>query len=198
MIKTIIFDLAEVYLTGMKDVEFLLEPLLKIPADVIEKQLHDENLSELFNGKISEDEYWKKIIVKNNWRIDAKLLKEAVRNNFKEIDGTRDIINELKQHGYKLGLLSVHTKEWIEYCEKRFDYHGLFDAIMYSFEVAISKPYIEAYKLLLVKMNAIPSESLFIDDDLENINSARQLGINTVQFQNADQLRSELQKMNIL
>jgi HAD superfamily hydrolase (TIGR01509 family) len=197
MIKTIIFDLAEVYLTGMKGVETLIE-LLNMPADVIEKQLHDENLSELFNGKITEDEYWKKIIVKNNWSIDAKLLKDAVRNNFKEIDGTRDIINELKQHGYELGLLSVHTKEWIEYCEKRFDYHGLFNEIMYSFEVAISKPYLEAYRLLLVKMNAIPSESLFIDDNIENINSARQLGINTVQFQDADQLRSELQKMNIL
>lgn len=198
MIKTIIFDLAEVYLTGMKDVEFLLEPLLKVPADVIGKQLHDENLNELFNGKISEDEYWKKIIVKNSWGVDAEILKEAVRNNFREIEGTRDIINELKQRGYELGLLSVHTKEWIDHCEKRFNYHRLFNSIMYSFEVAISKPYLDAYKLLLAKMNAIPSESLFIDDSLENIASARQLGINTVQFQNADQLRSELQKMNIL
>lgn len=198
MVKTIIFDLSEVYLTRMKGVENSLESLLKMPVDIIEKQLHDEGLTNLFNGKIAEDEYWKKIIIKNNWKISISLLKEVIRNNFKEINGTRDIIKELKQYGYKLGLLSVHAKEWIDYCEKKFNYHFLFDVIMYSFEVEISKPYQEVYKLILTKMDANPKESLFIDDSLENINSARKLGINTVQFKDAHQLRNELQKINIL
>ncbi len=198
MIKTIIFDLAEVLLTGIKDLEKLLEPALNIPAETIKKQLHDENLSDLFNGKISEDDYCGKMIVKNNWTIDAKLLKETVRKNFQEIEGTRNIIKELKKSGYKLGLLSVHTKEWIDYCEEKFKYHRLFDVAMYSFEVAISKPYAKAFQLLLSKMNTSPSESLFIDDSLENVNSAKQLGINSVRFHDAVQLKRKLKTLNVL
>jgi len=198
MIKTIIFDLAEVLLTGMKDIERLLEPILNIPAETIEKQLHNSDLKNLFNGKISEDDYWNKMIVGNNWSVDAKLLKETVRTNFQEIDGTRNIVKKLKKSDYNLGLLSVHTREWIDYCEEKFIYHNLFNVVMYSFEVAISKPYIGAYQLLLTKMNASPSETLFIDDSLENVNSAKQLGINSVQFHNAIQLKRELTDLNVL
>ncbi len=198
MIKTIIFDLSEVYLTGMKYVEHHLESLLNIPAIVIENKLHEENLMELFNGKITEDEYWGQIISKHQWDIDIEILKDTVRKNFKEIDGTRDIIEELKKRQYQLGLLSVHTKEWIEFCEEQFDYHGLFNEAMYSFQVAVCKPNLEAYKLILSKMNAIPSETLFIDDSIQNIEAAKKLGINTILFKNAEQLRNELMKMGLL
>ena len=69
---------------------------------------------------------------------------------------------------------------------------------MYSFEVGISKPYTKAYQLLLSKMDTTPSDSLFIDDSLKNVNSAKKLGINSVQFYNVDQLKRELKKLNLL
>jgi hypothetical protein len=79
-----------------------------------------------FNGKISEDVFWTNVIKENKWNASSDYLKAVVRDNFKEIPGTRDIIEKLGEKGYKLGLLSVHGKEWIDYCDRRFGYHGNF------------------------------------------------------------------------
>lgn len=182
---------------GMVGIEKTLEPILKILAKEIEDKIYCDDLEKLFHGEISEEEYWEKVIAKNNWDVDTKLLKKTVRDNFAIIDGTREIIEELKRAGYKLGLLSIHAKEWIDHCEKKFDYHKLFDTIMYSFQVGVSKPQKEAFELILSEMKASPEETLFIDNSLNNTEAAKMLNINTILFKNPQQLRHELKNLNI-
>ncbi len=147
--------------------------------------------------EIAEEAYWKALVNKHHWKISVDDLKKAVRENFREIKGTRKIIEELKQNGYKLGLLSVHAKEWIEHCEEQFNYHRLFDSFMYSFEVAVSKPERRAYELMLQKLNTIPGDCLFIDDSPKNTDAAKELGIEVIPFISPEQLREDLKKLQI-
>lgn len=121
MITTIIFDLSEVYLTGLLGIEEEISKFINKPPEEVLNDINDELLILLFKGKITEDYFWENINTKKSWNIDPILLKKLVRNNFNEISGTRDIIEELKK-SFKLGLLSVHSKEWIEFCEKKFNY----------------------------------------------------------------------------
>jgi len=131
MITTIIFDLGDVYLKGLWGThEYLTK---KFGKQVVPEDLYNEIAQEFFLGKMTEEEYWTKILAKNGWPIGISELKEAVRQNFVEIEGTRPIIEKLKENGYRLGLLSVHAKEWIEHLEGKFDFHKLFDSILYSF-----------------------------------------------------------------
>ena len=95
MITTIIFDLSEVYLTGFLGAERHLEKLLGIKAGKIRPGLIGADLDALFNGKLTEDEYWARVIGKNNWNVSASALKRAVRRNFVEIEGTRKIIEQI-------------------------------------------------------------------------------------------------------
>ncbi len=197
-ITTIIFDLAEVLLTGLLGMEDHLAPRLKLKKEDIQNQLlHGKESASLFHGEITEEEYWQQMVKKNNWNISTKELKEIVRANFKEIPGTRKIIQKLKDKGYKLGLLSVHTKEWIDHCLMKFDHHKLFHATAYSFEVHVSKPDKKAYESILQKLNAKPEECLFIDDSLKNTIAAKEIGMQTIQFKNAEQLKEELAKLSI-
>ncbi|MDA2922753.1 HAD family phosphatase [Patescibacteria group bacterium AH-259-L07] len=196
-VTTIIFDLAEVYLKGLIGVEHILEPILGLSAKEIYPRLQGEDLASLFHGEISEDEYWQRIVKKNDWKVENGVLKKAIRENFEEIEGTREIIEQLKEKGYKLGLLSVHTKEWIEHCNKKFDYHKLFDSILYSFEVAASKPDKKVYKLILERLKAAPEECVFIDDSPVNLIPAEELGIKTIHFENPKQLKKELVSLGI-
>ena len=197
VITTIIFDLSEVYLKGFKDVEIRLAPVLGVSPEHM--HLHEgPDLGLLFNGKITEDEYWQNVIKKNGWFVDADLLKSAVRKNFEEIEGTRDIIETLKERGLKLGLLSVHAREWIDFCQKKFDYHKLFHSVSYSFEVGASKPDKRAYLLILEKLKSRPEDCMFIDDNPDNLKTADMLGMTTILFKNPKQLRTELTKRNIL
>ncbi|MFA7707942.1 MAG: HAD family phosphatase [Candidatus Pacearchaeota archaeon] len=198
MIKTIIFDLAEVYLKGIIGVEEHLEPLFQISKDKIYDLLKGQNFINLMNGKISEEKYLENILSKNNFDVSIINLKDAIRKNFLEIEGTREIILELKNKNFKLGLLSVHCREWINYCNKKFNYHELFDSISYSFETSVCKPDKKAFKIILEKLDTKPEECLFIDDSLKNIQSAQELGLNTIHFKNPVQLKEELISFGVL
>ncbi|MBI2045236.1 HAD family phosphatase [Candidatus Pacearchaeota archaeon] len=197
MITTIIFDLSEVYLKGLLGTEKILEPILKLPAKDIYHSFKGDHYIKFFHGEISEDEFWESVKNNANWDISLSQLKNAVRSNFAEIEGTREIIEKLKIKGYKLGLLSVHAKEWIEYLEKKFDYHKLFHSTMYSFEVGISKPDKKSYELIIEKLGAKPEECLFIDDHEKNIIAAKGLGINAIHFKDSNQLIRDLNKFDI-
>lgn len=181
-VTTIVFDLAEVLLKGLIGVEQYLEPVLGIKAEEIENKLYGKELAALFHGEITEEEYWLKIIKKNKWAVDVETLKKAVRDNFQEIPGTREIIRKLKEKGYKLGLLSVHTKEWIDHCVTKFDHNKLFHSTVYSFEVHVSKPDKRAYEIILQKLGSKPEECIFVDDSLKNILAAKELGMGTIQY----------------
>jgi putative hydrolase of the HAD superfamily len=155
---------------------------------------HTENY---FHGKISEDAFWANVIKENKWGASVDDLKKAVRDNFTEIPGTRNIIEELGEQDYKLGLLSVHGREWIDYCESRFDYHKLFDKVMYSYQVGVSKPDARAYQLILKELNSKPEISLFVDDSKTNTTAAKRVGMNAIRFRNSQQLRQDLKSYDI-
>lgn len=198
MIRAIIFDLSEVLLRGLMGLEDRLEPLLKIPAKEIYEKFHNENLTLLFSGRISEIEYWKSLIKQNNWDIEVSTLKRLVRNNFTEIKGTREVIEKLKDSGFKIGLLSVHAKEWIEFCEQKYNYYKLFDEIVYSFEIGELKPAREPFEMILKKLGANPQECIFIDDSQRNLSTADSIGIKTIQFKNSEQLYRDLNSLSII
>lgn len=195
MIKTIIFDLSEVYLRGLFGTHEILTRRLK--KKIESPDLLTPLTIKLFEGKMTEDEFWRTLRDKNKWDIRAKELKKIVRMNFGEIEGTREIIEKLKKKGYKLGLLSVHTREWVDHCEKKFDYHKLFHSILYSFEIEVCKPEKRAYELMLKKMGSKAEGCLFIDDNPENLIAAEKLGIKTILFKSASQLKKDLKKMGV-
>lgn len=197
-VTTVIFDLSEVYLRGLKGVERFLEPVLGMEKGEIFRRLNCHELGCLFHGRIGEDEYWSDVIEKNGWDIDTVSLKKAVRDNFTEIEGTKEIIERLKNMGYRLGLLSDHAREWVEFCNHKFGYHKLFHSVLYSFEVGVSKPDMKIYTGILEKLNARPEECIFIDDKYENLAPAKKLGIKTILFENAGQLERELASLGVL
>jgi putative hydrolase of the HAD superfamily len=198
MVSTIIFDLSDVYLGGMFGIEERIATLTGEQVPTNSFHTLPEAIS-FFHGEITEDVFWQKIIERYYLKhINVEGLKQLVRNQMVEIEGTRSIIERLRDKGYKLGLLSVNAKEWVEHYEKTFDYHRLFHSRLYSFEVGISKPDPKSFELILGKLQVPASECLFIDDYDVNIQSAQALGLQTIQFHTAQQLEEELQKLQIL
>ncbi len=196
MITTIIFDLSEVYLHGMWGIEAVIEKTIQ--KEVPDDALYLTSEAQQFHlGQITEEAFWQAMIQKYDWPISVAELKKIIRQNMTEIKGTREIIETLKTHGYRLGLLSVHAKEWIEHCETEFDYHKLFHSVMYSFEVQVCKPEPKAFELILEKLDVTAEECLFIDDSEINIAAAQALGIQTIQFENPTQLKQALSKLGI-
>lgn len=195
MITTIIFDIGDVYIQGLVGSARYVQQ--KTGALVPEYYFYEKEYDQLTLGQITEEVYWKAIIKKNSWNISMEDLKGSVRKNFKEVKGTRKIIENLRQKGYKLGLLSNHAKEWVEYCELIYDYHKLFHQAVYSYKVGLSKPNKDIFLALVKKLKVKPEECLFIDDYIKNIEAARELGMDTIHFTSARALEKNLREFGI-
>ena len=194
MIKAVIFDLAEVYLQGFIGIEEKLKPIVESSEERIDYAVQGRPLILLFKGEITEEDYWKIVKEKGRWEVPVEYFQRAVRGNFIEIEGTRKILKNISKSEYQMGLISDHAKEWIEYCEGKFDYHKLFDEIVYSFqdEVRALKSEKKPFEVMLEKLEIEPQHGLFIDDLKQNVRVAEEVGLQVLQFESVEQLSSDL------
>ena len=110
-----------------------------------------------------------------------------------------DIFRQLKESGkYKLYALTNWQAGLFDIALVRYNFLHWFDGRVVSGEEKTRKPFPEFYQRLLDRYHVIPSEALFIDDSLRNINAAKELGIRTIHFQSPEQLRVELVSLGIL
>lgn len=109
------------------------------------------------------------------------------------IDGTVNIFKRLKDSGkYKIYALSNWSAETYPIAVKRFEFLNWFDGVVVSGAEKLRKPFPEFYQLLLDRYNLKAEEALFIDDNLRNVEAARDLGIESIHFQSPEQLEKEL------
>ena len=96
---------------------------------------------------------------------------------------------------YRLGLLS---NAWVNARNKLgelFDFIEVFDISIFSAEVQMRKPNAKIYQLILEKLEVNPQDAVFIDDFLENIEGAKNLGINTIHFKNTQETIEKLKNL---
>lgn len=123
-------------------------------------------------------------------------LSDAKFNAIKTIPGMIDLVKKLQVMGFKTALLS-NVRESQAQLKSKLGYYQLFEPALFSFEIGVSKPDPKAYQILLEKLKLPPSEILFIDNKLPNIETAKSLGIDAIQFENTDQLIKELKQRGI-
>lgn len=78
-----------------------------------------------------------------------------------------------------------------------FGIADIFDAFLSSCWLGVSKPARRAYELALALTQATPGRSVFIDDREENLEPPRNLGVHTIRFTSAADLRSALGALGI-
>ena len=116
-----------------------------------------------------------------------------------EIHDTVLILNTLKElNEVKLYALTNWSIQTFPIAKQRFSFLKQFEGIVVSGEEKTRKPYSKIYKTTLERYDLSPERCLFIDDSLDNVNAAKDLKINALQFKNADQLKSDLKKLGLL
>lgn len=102
-----------------------------------------------------------------------------------------DFIRGLRPR-YKVGLLSNAWDDLRKTLHERWNIDGLFDELVISAEVKLVKPDPRIFQLALKRLNILPAETIFIDDINENVQSARQIGLKGILYQNFDQTIGEI------
>jgi putative hydrolase of the HAD superfamily len=187
-IQNIIFDLGGV--------------LLNIDFNLSEKafeQLGVENFKAFFNQFHSNE-----LFIKLETGMDVDLFYDEFRlatSTSLSNDQIKDAWNALLlnfrnesikalpglRNKYKLYVLSNTNEIHLQEFQKRFtiemnlsSFDDLFDATYYSHRIGFRKPNANAFQFVLEKHQLIAEETLFIDDSINNIETAQQLGLQTI------------------
>ena len=116
-----------------------------------------------------------------------------------EIPGMFDLIKSLKENGFPIIYgLTNWSAETFPTVQKTYRIFSLIDNIVVSGEVKQLKPNPEIFYTLLNKYNLKAEESLFIDDNLKNVEGAKAVGINAIRFENAQKLKESLKELDIV
>ena len=115
------------------------------------------------------------------------------------IHETVDIFRQLKEEGrYKLYALTNWSAETFPIALEKYEFLHWFDGRVVSGEEKMRKPFPEFYQLILNRFELVPHETLFIDDNLRNVEAASTLGISTVHFKSPEQLKDELKGKGLI
>ena len=199
IIRNIIFDLGGVIMNI--DYNLTLEAFKKIGFVDFNKMYSFLNQSKLFDG------YDKGLVSPEEFRQGLRDVAQLnvcddeinLAWNAMLIDIPEDrihLLENLKNH-FRTYLLSntneIHLDYFFNYVNRTFkieDFSSLFHKAYYSCRVQMRKPDAEIFLKVINENNLKPSETLFIDDYLLNIESAEKLGIQCYYLQKEEFLTS--------
>ena len=188
-IKAIIFDLGGVILNI--DYNKTSKAFTNLGVKNFDEMYSQKNANPLFHdleeGKINEEEFYNAFRRSTQLKLTDQQIKTAwnailLRYREEALQTLATIKNK-----YRLYLLSntnsIHHKEFNKIFEDQIGSGSLndyFDKAYYSHEIKLRKPGKDAYQYVLKENNLFPSETLFIDDSIQNIEAAKSLGLQTI------------------
>ena len=110
-----------------------------------------------------------------------------------EMPGMRTLLQQLKEiPNYRIYGLTNWSMETFPAARQRFEILQMIDNYVVSGDVKLVKPDPRIFHLLLDRYRLNPDDCIFIDDNADNVQAARNLGMQGIHFRGADELRHNL------
>ncbi len=106
------------------------------------------------------------------------------------------IISSLRKQ-YLTGLVSNTHSEELRPILERHNLADLFNEIIISSDVGVSKPDPAIFHMMLERLGVKPEEAIFTDDNPRNVAAAEKIGITGISFTDAAALRSALTALGV-
>lgn len=181
MIKTIIFDFGDVFLTLDKSAtskHLKQQGIAEFDSELIKINAAYEK------GLISTDEFIQHYTQRFD-KLSPEKFKDAWNSILIEFPRQRlEFLKKLKaSESFKLILLSNTNELHIDWVKTNIsvfeEFRSCFDVFYLSHEIHFRKPDAEIFEFVLKENNLTPQETLFIDDTLEHTLTAKEIGIHT-------------------
>ncbi len=197
MIKSIIFDIGNV-LAYFCWSESYKKRLSEEEYELIAKAtvLDEKTWVEIDKGVLNFDELIE-LFSKDIPHLKDKM-RDALIGTFSDIvpyHYSEDWVKAYKSRGFNVYLLSNYGDYSFELSRPRFTFADHVDGAVISYQINKIKPDPEIYRFICDKYSIVPSEAIFIDDNLDNVESARRFGLNAVRFKTYEQAINEIEEL---
>ena len=116
-----------------------------------------------------------------------------------EMTNTSDLLRQIaKDQQYRLLALTNWSAETFPLVRYDYSFFEFFEGIVVSGEEKLIKPDPAFYQILLDRYDVKAEKALFIDDNLDNIEAAKNIGFKTIHFTNSEALGQKLINLGIL
>ena len=109
-----------------------------------------------------------------------------------EYPATAKLKKILRAEGYRLYGLSNWSAETFPQVEATYTFVKDLDGMVISGYEGVQKPDERIYRILLERYNLRPEETVFFDDNIDNVIGAREVGIHAILFRDAEQAERDL------
>jgi putative hydrolase of the HAD superfamily len=156
-------------------------------------------LNDFETGRATLDEYLRRVVFYRDRSFTTDDFKKFMFEQSQPFPESLDFIKKLAHtHRYPMCSLNNESLELNEYRIRTFKLRDYFESFFSSCYLGLRKPNIEIYKLALKITQCEPQECVMIDDRGLNLETAREIGIHTIQFKNVSQLRADLAQLDIV
>jgi putative hydrolase of the HAD superfamily len=193
MIKAVLFDVGGVLHESDTAVGDDLQQELGLTSIQI-KEIWADQIFRMGKGKLDEPAFWEELKEKYDIRQvnpSEHLLSRAFARELKQNTRVLDIARNIDQAGLKTAVLSDTNALHAKVLENAGSYEP-FKYRFLSHELGMRKPDPRIYKKALSVLEVRPEESIFIDDNSDNVVAAEKLGINGIVFKDTNQFVAEL------
>jgi FMN phosphatase YigB (HAD superfamily) len=189
MIDTIIFDFGDIFINLDKEATPLA--LKKLGLKEWNSNLDAMNLN-FEKGKISEMEF---ILGFQNYIPNASIhqIREAWNAILLDFPLYRLEFLQMLSQKYRLFLLSntdsIHIEQFQHKAGISFyrDFYQCFEKVYFSYELGMRKPESAIFEFIIKEHNLLPKNTLFVDDNLQNIESAEKLELQVWHLQKGEE-----------
>jgi putative hydrolase of the HAD superfamily len=183
------------FLAYQEEAGLSLEELGSAMARAAEE--HGENpLFALERGEITESEFWRRVQRHVGGGFDLTRLRELFFERLLPNTPMIDFVRELRGRDVRAALLTNNVREWEPLWRGKLpEVEELFDVIVDSAFVGLRKPDPAIYTLTLERLGGVePKRCVFVDDVELNCDTARELGMEAIRFESAEQAIPELER----
>ena len=160
---------------------------------------HEETVGALESGQITLDEYLQVTIFCEARGFTPGEFKAFMFAQSVPWTDSIAVARELATtHAARLATLNNESAELNVHRIGAFGLRDVFPTFFSSCWLGVRKPTHEIYARVLGMTQAAPARTLFVDDRRQNLGPAAALGMKTIHFQSADQLRAALAAHGLL
>jgi putative hydrolase of the HAD superfamily len=198
-ITTLFWDIGGVVLTNGWDRGARREAASVFQLDWEEFQdRHELSFPAFDSGHITMDEYLDRTLFYRPRQFSREEFTAFMFAQSREFPESRAILDQVaRSNKYLIGSINNEPLELNQYRIETFDLRRDFLVFFSSCYVRSRKPEEMIFRIALEVTQRPAEQCVFIDDRSLNLESPRRLGLNVIHYQNAQQLRVDLQKYDV-